>query len=93
MPEHEKLDMWTVLPHASRYQYIVALIMACAAFGDGWVTYWPAFSQYTPPFRCRSVLDDSPFAENTTFDTIHNIVATDSTLAKGNEFGYNQCQV
>ena len=54
---------------------------------------WPTFAQYTPPFRCVSLVDDLPFAHNATFDTMHNLIATRKTKEQGNKFGYRQCEV
>ena len=91
--KQNKNDIWSFLPHSSAYQYTMVGIMAYAGFTNALVTYWPTFAQYTPPFRCASVLDDLPFAHNATFDTMHNLVATTNTKEQGTQFGYRQCEV
>ena len=86
-------DIWSFLPHSSPYQYTIVMIMAYIGFTNALVAYWPTFVQYTPPFRCGSLLDELPFAQNATFDTMHNLVATKITKEQGNKFGYRQCEV
>ena len=83
-------DMWTFLPHASRYQYTVVFLVAFSGVSGGWLTYWPTFCQYAPPFRCHSLVDDLPFAKNATFDTMYNLIATSESRGVKS---YRQCEI
>ena len=64
--------------------------MSLVGFTNALVTYWPTFAQFTPPFRCRSELDENSKFSNFTFEEMHDFVATNETKNIGNQFGFNQ---
>jgi len=85
--------MTNILNSAFRYQIGAVLIMSFAGFTNALVTYWPTFAQFTPPFRCRSELDENPKFSNFTFEEMHDFIATNETRNIGNQFGFNQCKM
>ena len=85
-------DIWKFIPHSSKYQYAVVITLSYVAFTNGWIIMWAVFGQYTPPFRCRSVLDNTTLAETASFQTMHDLVANLSAPEYREAYG-QQCLV
>ncbi|CAG5078959.1 Oidioi.mRNA.OKI2018_I69.PAR.g9134.t1.cds [Oikopleura dioica] len=73
-------DIWNVLPHFSGYQLWITAVAGYISMVGGLCALFPVFGQWTPPYHCKSPLDDQfsslTFAE---ISTLHqNVLGLDS---------------
>ena len=51
--------LWEKFPHISLYQMRITGMARYSAILGGFMSMYPVFAQYTPPYRCETVFDNN----------------------------------
>ncbi|CAG5081482.1 Oidioi.mRNA.OKI2018_I69.PAR.g9888.t1.cds [Oikopleura dioica] len=65
--------VWDRLPHLSWYQFRITAVGGVASLAGGFMSMYPVFAQYTPPYRCTSAFDHLGLADKFSFDEIFEL--------------------
>ncbi|CBY43176.1 unnamed protein product [Oikopleura dioica] len=74
--------VWERLPHISFYQFWITTFPSVSSLMGGFMSIYPVFAQYKPPYRCQNGLDRAELSSNFSFQEISELT-TETPFCKG----------
>ncbi|CBY40770.1 unnamed protein product, partial [Oikopleura dioica] len=74
--------VWERLPHISFYQFWITTFPSVSSLMGGFMSIYPVFAQYKPPYRCQNGLDRAELSPNFSFQEISELT-TETLFCKG----------